>query len=359
MSNHSKQFLEKILNGVSYPIFVKDSNLKFVFINEAFTRLTGLVDDDILGRDDYDFFPKEQADIFKAIDESVLITGKENFNEEKLLRPDGVSLTLNTGKNRLIDESGNRFIVGNIFDTTEKKKLIDNLKVSNQMLKQYAHLVSHDLKSPIITIRRFSQLLSRSLGSKLNASETEYLDFITNSSLRLFELVVKILDFSHLNTQDLQFVTADTSKLIAEVKSDLSVIIENENCLIELKNLPDELICDKRLMYSVFQNLVSNAIKFKSADRNCLVEISCIHNEANYLFTVSDNGVGLEQDIQKKIFEMFARLNSNPSISGSGIGLALCKMIVEKHGGEIWVESEFGKGSQFKFTIPNNLTVTS
>ena len=173
MSKHSKQFLENILNSCSYPLFVKDANRKFVLINDAFTKLTGVEEQDILGKDDHDFFPAAQADVFKAIDEAVLNSGIENFNEEMLINPDGVTLTLNTGKNCTTDELGNRYIVGNVFDTTEKKQLIDNLKMSNQMLERYAHLVSHDLKSPISTIRSFSQLLSKSVATKLNTTETE------------------------------------------------------------------------------------------------------------------------------------------------------------------------------------------
>ena len=357
MPKHSKNFLENILNSISNPIFVKDSNRKFVLINDAFTRLTGLEEHDIIGKDDHDFFPKAQADLFKTIDEAVLNTGEENFNEEKLLNPDGVTLTLNTGKNCTTDESGNRYIVGNIYDTTEKTQLIDNLKMSNQMLERYAHMISHDLKSPITTIRSFTQLLSKSLGAKMTATETQYLDFISSSSARLFELVGKILDFSHLNMQELNLVKVDANELLADVQSDLIALNEDADCSIDIENLPTELICDKYLLGSVFQNLVSNAIKFKSIDKACGIKISCQQSDNTYLFTVADNGIGIDEKQKGKIFEMFSRLNTNPSISGSGIGLALSKMIVERHGGKIWVESEFGKGSQFKFTIPQNVNI--
>ncbi|MFK7809364.1 MAG: ATP-binding protein [Saprospiraceae bacterium] len=357
MSKYSKQFLENIIKSSSNPIFVKDANLRFVLVNDAFTRMTGIEAQDILGKDDYDFFPAAQADVFKAIDEVVLNTGEENFNEEKLLGPDGVTLTLNTGKNCITDELGNRYIVGNIYNTTEKKQLIDNLKVSNQMLERYAHLVSHDLKSPIITIHRFAQLLSRSLVTKLTTTETEYLDFITSSSLRLFELVQKILDFSHLNMQELHLVKVDANELLADVKSDLRVLIEDGDCLLDIERLPDGFFCDKRLLNSVFQNLISNAIKFRVDDKACVVKVTCDQVDNAFLFTVADNGIGVDEEEQEEIFEMFARLSSNPNVLGSGIGLALSKMIVERHGGKIWVESELGKGCQFKFTIPQDINI--
>lgn len=357
MTQQPNNFLRSLISNLSNPIFVKDSNLRFILINDSFTKLIGLGEDDILGKNDYDFFPVEQSDIFRAIDEEVLRSGIENFNEEKLLGPDGNTLTLNTGKNRFIDEYGNRYIVGCIYNTTERSQLIDNLKMSNQMLAKYAHMVSHDLKAPISTIHRFSQLLSRSASSKLTEVEKEYLDFMTNSSQRLFLLVEKILDFSHLNNQELQLVELDVNQLLAEVKSDLFEVIEKGECVIELQNLPMNLISDKRLLNSVFQNLVSNAIKFNTKDITTTVKISCEKNDRAFLFTVSDNGVGIDKEKQEKIFEMFSRLNSQPNISGSGIGLALAKMIVERHGGEIWVESELGKGSDFKFTIPQNVNV--
>jgi len=320
--------------------------------------MTGVKEQDILGKDDYDFFPPAQADVFKAIDEEVLKTGFENFNEEELLNPDGVTLTLNTGKSRTTDESGNQYIVGNIYDTTERTQLIENLEISNQMLERYAYLVSHDLKSPVKTIHRFSQLLSRSLDAKLTATETEYLDFLSNSSKRLSELVEKILDFSNSNMQELHLEKVDANEILADVQSDLRAIVEEGNCVIDIKSLPDELICDKPLLTSVFQNLVSNAIKFKANDKTCVVHISCDQTDNAFLFTVTDNGIGIEKEQQEKIFEMFARLNSNPDISGSGIGLALSKVIVERHGGKIWVESELGNGCQFKFTIPRDAEIS-
>jgi PAS domain S-box-containing protein len=356
MSEHTNQFLAAILNGGTNPVFVKDSTLKFVFINDAFTRMTGLKEEHVLGKDDYDFFTTAQADAFKAIDEHVLNTGIKNFNEEKLLKPDGTILTLNTSKSRITDEFGNHFIVGNIYDTTERKQLIDKLKISNQMLKRYANLVSHDLKTPVSTIHRFSQLMSRSAISKLDTTETEYLHFITSSSRRLFELVERILDFSQVNMQEFKLDKVNINDIVNNVKSDLRTLIEDGDCSVEFKNLPEELIADKRLLYSVFQNLISNAIKFKANDRNSIVNISCAESEDTVIFTIADNGIGIEEKEQEKIFEMFERLDSN-SVSGSGIGLALSKMIIQRHGGKIWTESEVGKGSQFKFTIPQDITM--
>ncbi len=131
MQQPTKKFLENIINGSSCAIFVKDSNLKFILINDAFTKMTGLREQDILGKDDFDFFPPSKAEFFKVIDEEVLNSGNENSNEEKLLDSNGETLTLNTIKSRTQDEEGNFYIVGNIYDTTEKAKLISELKISN------------------------------------------------------------------------------------------------------------------------------------------------------------------------------------------------------------------------------------
>ena len=355
MTQFSQQFLENILDSSSTAVFIKDSNLKFVYINDAFTRLLGLREQDILGKDDYDFFPPAKADIFKAIDEAVLQTGESNFNEERLLGHEGTTLTLNTGKSRAEDEFGNYYIVGNIYDNTEKKQLIDNLQMSNEMLKRYAHLVSHDLKSPVSSIHRFSELLSRSLSSNLDETEAEYLNFITRSSKRLFNLVEKILDFSHLNTQDLRLEKVNVNELLVDVKSDLRILIEEGGCTINLKSLPNEIVCDKHLLSSVFQNLISNGIKFRADDRACAINVSCTQEEKDFVFTIEDNGIGIAEKEQDQIFEMFARLNSN--ITGSGIGLALSRMIVNRHGGKIWLASEIGKGSTFSFNIPREVNI--
>ncbi len=215
-------------------------------------------------------------------------------------------------------------------------------------------MVSHDLKSPVSTMHRFSDMLSRSLGSNLDKTDAEYLDFITNSSKRLYDLVEKILDFSQVNMKEFHLTKVNINQTVDLIKSDLSSLINIGNCAISYSGLPKELICDKHLIHSVFQNLIGNAVKFKANENPCIINISCEPTDNTFLFTVADNGMGVNEKDQGKIFEMFERLN--PSISGSGIGLAMCKMIIERHGGKIWVESELGKGSKFKFTIPQNVS---
>jgi light-regulated signal transduction histidine kinase (bacteriophytochrome) len=234
---------------------------------------------------------------------------------------------------------------------TERTK---DLMSKNKELQEYAYIVAHDLKEPIRSIVSFSQLLERKIKGKLNAEELELLNFIKHSGTNMGNLVQSLLQYTTVNINYKNIPKNDINEILQETLTSINFSIEQNNATINIDWLPKKVKCDKIKISQLFQNIISNAIKFKKKDQVIEININCKEQKDNYLFSISDNGIGIEKDYHKKIFKLFKRLNKNQNYEGTGIGLSLSKKIVEQHGGEIWLESEFDKGTTFYFTLPRN-----
>lgn len=224
------------------------------------------------------------------------------------------------------------------------------LRKQKEELENYARLVSHDLREPVLTIQGFSKLLAKSLN--MDKTEAQYFKLMHESSKRLLTIIDSILGYTQINS-DASMESVATSELLQHITSDISQLIKNSNANLIINDLPT-VTGVKPLLYSLFQNLITNAIKFVPQDKQPIVEISGKDEKTNYSFTIKDNGIGISEDNANKIFIMSERLNDN--YKGSGVGLAHCKKIIELHKGNIWVESTLGFGSTFHFTIPQNLS---
>jgi len=235
--------------------------------------------------------------------------------------------------------------------TQELKDYNEELKRSNYDLEQFAYIASHDLQSPLRTIKSFSSLLVKSLEGKLNDREKDFIGFITQSVGNMEELVDSLLTFSRVNAKRGTIKPIDLSKLCQVIQSELATTIEEQNAVIQLSNLPDIVYADKIKFKQLLQNLITNGIKFSKKGRSPIVKIQCEEQVDSWRFEVKDNGIGIDEQFKEKIFLIFQRLHTKEEYQGTGIGLALCKKIVEQHGGNIWVESEEGEGSRFIFTI--------
>ena len=236
--------------------------------------------------------------------------------------------------------------------TAELNILVDELKRSNEELKQFAYVTSHDLQEPLRTIASFTQLLKRRYTSKLDDDADEFIDYIVGGANRMQTMIKALLDYSRVNTRNSEFKSSDFEVILNQTLNSLKIAVEESNAVITMDPLPTLMVDDKQ-MIQLFQNLISNAIKFRKNHGNMEIHISCKKVSTNYLFSVSDNGIGIESQFKDRIFEVFQRLHTRDEYSGTGIGLAVCKKIVERHGGQIWVESELGEGSTFYFTIPS------
>lgn len=255
-------------------------------------------------------------------------------------------------KEKINLENSQRAVLNILDDYTieiEKiEKINKELNFSNNELEQFFYVTSHHLQEPLRLITSFLQLLEKKYKDKLDQDATDYIQFAVDGSIRMKALILGLLDYSQVNKINV-FEEIELNDLITKVIENLKVQIDSNNAQIKIDHLP-KIIGDKIQISQLFENLISNAIKFRGENRP---EIFITGNKEGdqYIFSVKDNGIGIQKEYANKLFSIFQRLNTNVQIQGTGIGLAICKKIVEKHGGKIWFESEFGKGSTFYFTI--------
>lgn len=242
-------------------------------------------------------------------------------------------------------------------DITERKKAEELLKLkleelarSNAELEQFAYVSSHDLQEPLRMIASYLQLLQRKYHGKLDDKADKYIYFAVDGATRMQNLINDLLEYSRVTTKAREFEPTDCKSILDQVIFDLDVSIKESEASISYSSLP-VVMADSIQLAQVFQNLISNAIKFRS-EKVPKIEISAEEKDEQWLFSVQDNGIGIDSRFYDKIFEVFKRLHKREEYSGTGIGLSICKKIIERHGGHIWVESESGKGSIFYFTLP-------
>lgn len=224
------------------------------------------------------------------------------------------------------------------------------LQNQNKELEQFTYITSHDLQEPLRSLISFSELLEKEFSDKLDGNGAIYIDFITKSSKRMRALVKGLLDYSRIGNNK-ELVETDCNQIINDVQDDMTSIIQESEAKITIDTLP-VLKCYPTEMRQLFQNLISNAIKFRKKDSIPEIKISVTENQNNWIFSVQDNGIGIDQKDIHKLFIIFKRLNNRDEYEGTGIGLAHCKKIVELHGGTIWANAELNKQSTFTFIIP-------
>lgn len=235
---------------------------------------------------------------------------------------------------------------------TELKNLVEELKRSNEELQQFAYVTSHDLQEPLRTISSFTQLLENRYKGQMDSNADEFIEYIVDATNRMQNLIKDLLEYSRVTTRGNEFELVDSEEIIEKTISNLRAAITESNAQISYGELP-QITADSRQIGQLFQNLISNAIKFKKPEIPPKINIQANEDKENgkYIFSVHDNGIGIEEEYFDRIFTIFQRLHTRDEYSGTGMGLSISKKIVERHGGNIWVESEFQKGSIFYFTI--------
>jgi len=221
---------------------------------------------------------------------------------------------------------------------------------SNAELQQFAKIASHDLQEPLRTIEGYANLLAKRYKGKLDKDADEFIDYILDGSTRMLQLIQGVLTHSSIGATDLKPVEmVNVQDLIQTVIRNLSLAIRESHANVEYHNLPT-VVANKSELVQLFQNLIGNAIKYRGT-RAPVIKLSAEENVHEWVFSVEDNGIGIDPKYSEKIFDMFARVHGKTEYSGTGIGLAICKKIVETHGGRIWVQSDPGNGSIFLFTL--------
>lgn len=238
-----------------------------------------------------------------------------------------------------------------IGELSDKNTVLEKYITSNAELEKFAYIASHDLREPVRSIISFAQLVQRRNTGIISNESQEHLDSIINSGHRMYSLIHGLLDYSRITSDNKSIRLNNLIDVLRKVKADVKTAADEANAEITVGDLP-EIRCDELQVRQLFQNLISNAIKFRHADHAPVIEVSAKHENDEWLFMVKDNGIGLDMKYKDQIFNIFSRLHTVDKYQGSGIGLALCKKIVDRHGGKIWVESEPGKGTAFYFTLP-------
>lgn len=346
-----------ILESAGEGIFGLDLEGKHTFVNPAAAKMLGYEVRELIGQPGHKIwhhtykngmpYPEENCPMYMAYKDGIIHRG----SDEIFWRKDGTSFAVDY-ISRPIRE-GDRFVgaVVSFMDITERKHFEDELLRSNKELEQFAYATSHDLQEPLRVIGSYVDLLSRRYKGRLDAEADEFIGYVVEGVDRMHLLINDLLEYAHVVIRDRNFEVVDSRHILAGALKNLKLTIEENHAVITHDFLPSVFV-DFNQMVLLFQNLILNAIKFHGKDAP-KIHVSARRNErSEWMFSVSDNGIGFEAQYGERIFGIFQRLHTQREYPGTGIGLAICRKIVDRHGGRIWAESQLQKGSTFYFTIP-------
>jgi PAS domain S-box-containing protein len=325
--------------------------------NNAFLEMVGYTREDLLlGKVHWKkMTPVEYNYLDEKGIQELAATGICSPFEKEYIRKDGSRIPVLMGGAVLegYQDKGVCFVI----DITERKRMEEalfkqaqELARSNAELEQFAYVASHDLQEPLRMVASYTQLLSRRYKGKLDEDADDFIDFAVDGANRMQRLIQDLLEYSRLGTRSREFEMVDCDRSFAEAIANLQIAIAESNATITHDPLPS-VRGDATQLGQLLQNLIGNGIKFRK-DEPSQVHVSAQTSENEWVFSVRDNGIGIAPAHQARIFVIFQRLHARETYPGTGIGLAICKKIVDRHGGRIWVDSEWGQGSVFYFTIP-------
>jgi len=349
------QALKSSINGFA----IGDLDGKITYVNPSFLELWGYQDEeDVLGKSYLMLWARPE----KAMIEMEILRKKGSYRGERTaIRKDGSNFLVEVFINLVYSDNGKPVcLAGSFIDVTERKRAEEllaqqtrELARSNTELEQFAYVASHDLQEPLRMVSSYTQLLSRRYKGKLDADADEFIRYAVDGSARMQRLINDLLAYSRVSTRGKPFEQADLNEILKQVFSDLQIAIEENEAIITHDPLPT-IKADSFQMVQLMQNLLGNAIKFHSQEP-LRIHITARLEKGKWLISVQDNGIGIDPQFSERIFVIFQRLHDRSEYPGTGIGLAICKRIVERHGGKIWVDSQPDQGSTFYFTIPDSI----
>jgi PAS domain S-box-containing protein len=353
-----RDLLQALMDNIPDTIYFKDGGSRFTRINKAQARLLGVKDpNEAIGKTDFDYFshaPEAFAD-----EQEILGSGKPLIGKlERIQDAKGDLHWVSTTKVPIFGKQGRpQALVGITRDVTElqaAREAVEHaraeLERSNTELEQLAYAASHDLQEPLRMVVSYLQLIERRYKGKLDKDADEFIAFAVDGATRMARLINDLLDYSRVGTRAKPFEATDCAAILKVVQSNLKIAIEESGATVTHDPMP-VVMADGAQLTRVFQNLISNAIKYRG-EHPPRVHVSAERKPEEWVFAVRDNGIGIDPQCFPRIFVIFQRLHARDKYEGTGIGLAVCKRIIERHGGRIWVESEPGRGSTFYFTIP-------
>ena len=345
-----------LLDNTTDAVYMKDLEGRYVYINPAGARFLGLDAADVLGKTDVDVFSGDTAMPIIEGDHRVLAEGR-TLTFEDTGTAGGITRTYESTKGVYLDAEGRiAGIFGIARDITDRKEgerermhLAEELRRSNAELERFAYVASHDLQEPLRIVTSYVQLLARRYQGKLDQDADEFIAYAVDGATRMKRLIQDLLAYARINSRSVDPVRVSLSETLCHVLDGLRMQLDESGATVEQGLLPD-VMGDPVQLEQLLQNLISNAMKFRGSEPPSIrVEAARMGNE--WEVSVRDNGIGIDPQFFDRIFIVFQRLHGMSEYTGTGIGLAICKKIVERHGGRIWVESTLGQGSTFRFTI--------
>jgi PAS domain S-box-containing protein len=329
-----------------------DQDEKIVFANNKFAEIYRYQREELIGIETRRLVHPEDRPLTERMRKQRL-SGQDvpSDYEARGLTKDGETIWVKR-RNSRIEYLGRPAVLGNIVDITEQKEAEEELRKTNEELKNFAHVVSHDLKTPIISIQGFSARLLKSCPEQLGENSGRYISQIQTSARRMEVLVSDLLTLSTIGRVVSAYTDVSSLDLARRVAAGLGAMLKDKGIELAVAETLPEIRADEERIYQVFENLLVNAIKYMGDVENPKIEVGYEDGGRFHRFYVRDNGIGIDPKYRGKIFEMFYRLREIEGEEGTGLGLAIVKRIVNNHGGRVWVESEKGKGAVFYFALP-------
>jgi PAS domain S-box-containing protein len=352
-SERQRRLYEAVVSSTPDLVYVFDRNHRFVFANDSLLKLWGKTREEALGKNclELGYEPwhaeKHDREIEEAVSSGRAVRGEVPFNGTAGRRIYDYIFVPVVGANGEVE-----LVAGTTRDVTDRKITEEELRRANQDLEQFAYSASHDLKEPLRTVKIYSELLGGRYRHKLDGSALDFLENIKTGADRMEALVRDRLAYTQTSLVDKPSEPTDATATLETALANLKAAIAESGGLVKADALPSVAVHGTQLQ-SLFQNLIGNAIKYRRPEVAPVVRISARRQDDSFwLFCVADNGIGIEPAYREQIFGLFKRLHTSDEYSGTGIGLAICKRIVEHYHGRIWIESEVGEGCRFHFTVP-------
>ena len=350
------QLFEKVLKGNVEAIAITDSQGNVEWINNTFSTLTGYTKLEVLEKN-LGFLLAGGQDVYKAMLPKLDETNHHEV-ETWIRRKDGSEFPAEATLSAVRSDAD--MITHHVLEFSDITEFLHaqielmrrtkELSRSNQELEQFAYVASHDLQEPLRMVASYTQLIAQRYSGKLDTDADEFINYAVDGATRMQAIINDLLTLSRVSTRNTAFSRVDAKLAVDKALANLRLVIEETGTRIVCDSLP-ALNADGSQLTQLFQNLIGNAIKFHGNNQPC-VEIGAELQNEEWAFHVRDNGIGIAQGHFERVFLMFQRLHTKKEYPGTGIGLTICKKIVERHGGRIWIDSEPGKGTTFYFTIP-------
>lgn len=357
----SEERFRRLADTAPVLIWMSDHRLQCTYFNATWLAFTGRHLEQELGDGWLEAVHPDDRDQCRFHNSGASTMENKPFSVEyRMRRADGTyRWLLDTGTPRYEDDNIFQGFIGCCVDVTELKTVHQELTRksaelvrSNAELEQFAYAISHDLQEPLRMVASYVQMLDRRYHDKLDGTAHEYINFAVDGAKRMQRMIADLLDYSRLSRREYVMEQASLGDILDEVLENLSIAIKDRGACITRSTLPT-VRCDRSQVLRLLQNLISNALKYTAPDRPPAIHVQARHCPEGWEVGVQDNGIGIAPEQFERIFIIFQRLHARGQYEGNGIGLAVCKRIVERHGGRIWVTSRPGDGSTFFFTLPD------